>query len=99
MHMASDAVNMLMDSASSQASEAIVGAVRKIAGISEVRRVRVRTSGPQSFVDLTVGVAPGLKVSDGHRLAHARRIPCSGTDTSARPATGRSTSPCSTPAL
>ncbi|MGD9575312.1 cation diffusion facilitator family transporter [uncultured Desulfovibrio sp.] len=70
MHMASDAVNMLMDSASSQASEAIVGAVRKIAGISEVRRVRVRTSGPQSFVDLTVGVAPGLKVSDGHRLAH-----------------------------
>lgn len=70
MHMASDAVNMLMDSGSSQASEAIVIAVRKIAGISEVTRVRVRTSGPQSFVDLTVGVAPGLKVSDGHRLAH-----------------------------
>ena len=70
MHMASDAVNMLMDSGSSQASEAIVVAVRKIAGISEVTRVRVRTSGPQNFVDLTVGVAPGLKVSDGHRLAH-----------------------------
>ena len=70
MHMASDAVNMLMDSGSSQASEAIVVAVQKIAGISEVTRVRVRTSGPQSFVDLTVGVAPGLKVSDGHRLAH-----------------------------
>ena len=70
MHMASDAVNMLMDSGSSQASEAIVIAVRKIAGISEVTRVRVRTSGPQSFVDLTVGVAPGLKVSDSHRLAH-----------------------------
>ena len=70
LHMASDAVDMLMDSGSSQASEAIVGAVKKIAGISEVTRVRVRTSGPQSFVDLTVGVAPGLKVSDGHRLAH-----------------------------
>ena len=78
MHMASDAVNMLMDSASSQASEAIVVAVRKIAGISEVRRVRVRTSGPQSFVDLTVGVAPGLKVSDGHRLAHEAEEAVSG---------------------
>ena len=78
MHMASDAVNMLMDSTSSQASEAIVVAVRKIAGISEVRRVRVRTSGPQSFVDLTVGVAPGLKVSDGHRLAHEAEEAVSG---------------------
>ena len=70
MHMASEAVDMLMDSGSTDASEAIVDAVKKIAGISEVRRVRVRTSGPQNFVDLTVGVAPGLKVSDGHRLAH-----------------------------
>ena len=70
MHMASEAVDMLMDSGSANASEAIVGAVKKVAGISEVRRVRVRTSGPQNFVDLTVGVAPGLKVSDGHRLAH-----------------------------
>ena len=70
MHMASDAVDMLMDTGSSQTSEAIVAGVKNIAGISEVRRVRVRTSGPQSFVDLTVGVAPGLKVSDGHRLAH-----------------------------
>lgn len=70
MHMASEAVDMLMDSGSTHASEAIVDAVKKVAGISEVRRVRVRTSGPQNFVDLTVGVAPGLKVSDGHRLAH-----------------------------
>lgn len=70
LHMASDAVDMLMDTGSAHASEAIGASVKSIAGISEVRRVRVRTSGPQSFVDLTVGVAPGLKVSDGHRLAH-----------------------------
>ena len=70
MHMASDAVDMLMDTGSSHASESIAASVKGIAGISEVRRVRVRTSGPQNFVDLTVGVAPGLKVSDGHRLAH-----------------------------
>jgi len=70
MHMAAEAVDMLMDSGPSHSSEAIVAAVKNVEGISEVRRVRVRTSGSQSFVDLSVGVAPGLKVSDGHRLAH-----------------------------
>ena len=70
LHMASEAVNTLMDSGSAPAQKAITSAVLGVSGIAEVRRVRLRTSGPLTFVDLSVGVEPGLSVSDGHRLAH-----------------------------
>ncbi len=39
-------------------------------GVVEVLRARVRTAGPQAFVDLTVRVAEGTSLHDGHDLAH-----------------------------
>lgn len=70
LHMASEAINILMDSGSDSEREAVASAVTAVPGIIDVRRVRLRTVGPQSFVDLTVGVAPGIRVADGHKLAH-----------------------------
>ncbi|MDD4702104.1 MAG: cation diffusion facilitator family transporter [Desulfovibrio sp.] len=70
IRMAMQAVDTLMDSGSTRERSAIITAVTEIQGITDVRDVRLRSSGPISFVDLTVGVEPGIKVSEGHRLAH-----------------------------
>lgn len=68
--MAMQAVDTLMDSGSTREQQAVIVAVNRVKGITDVRDVRLRSSGPTSFVDLTVGVEPGIKVSEGHRLAH-----------------------------
>jgi len=39
-------------------------------GVVDVLQVRVRQAGPQTFVDLTVRVAEGMSLHDGHDLAH-----------------------------
>lgn len=39
-------------------------------GVVEVLQTRVRQAGPQTFVDLTVRVAEGMSLHDGHDLAH-----------------------------
>lgn len=70
LRMAAESINTLMDSGSTKERGAVAKAVRKVPGITAVRRVRLRNSGPQTFVDLTVGVEPGIRVRDGHRLAH-----------------------------
>lgn len=74
LHMARDAVNTLMDSGSSEECSQIEAVVERLPGITAVRRVRLRTSGPQAFVDLTVGVDPQVRVSEGHRLAHEAEL-------------------------
>ena len=58
LHMAATAVNTLMDSGSAEAQQGVIRAVQAVPGIAEVRRARVRVSGPQSFVDLTWGLRP-----------------------------------------
>ncbi|RRD70096.1 MULTISPECIES: cation diffusion facilitator family transporter [unclassified Desulfovibrio] len=68
--MAAEAVNTLMDSGSAREREAVAQAVGNVPGIASVGGVRVRSSGAQSFVDLSVGVDSGIRVSEGHRLAH-----------------------------
>ncbi|MDR1855600.1 MAG: cation-efflux pump [Desulfovibrio sp.] len=67
--MARDAINALMDSGSPDEERRIRQALATVDGITDIRRVRMRSSGPQSFVDLTVGVEPDLPVKAGHSLA------------------------------
>lgn len=69
--MALKAINALMDCSSASERAAITEAVAALPGIAEVGQVRIRNSGAQAFVDLSVGVAPENSVEDGHRLAHA----------------------------
>ena len=66
LRMAVESINTLMDSGSTKEQGAVVKAVRQEPGITAVRRIRLRNSGPQTFVDLTIGVEPGIRVRDGH---------------------------------
>ena len=70
LHMAREAINMLMDSGSTEEQQAICEAVKHLPGVQDVQRVRLRSSGPHYFVDLTVGVDPAIRVSEGHKIAH-----------------------------
>ena len=54
VRMAMQAVDTLMDSGSTREQQAVIAAVTKVKGITDVRDVRLRSSGPVSFVDLTV---------------------------------------------
>lgn len=69
--MALKAINALMDCSSAAEQSAIAEAVAALPGITKVGQVRLRSSGAQVFVDISVGVAPEISVDDGHRLAHS----------------------------
>lgn len=70
VRMARSAINTLMDSGSAEEQEAIRERVERVPGILAVQRVRQRSSGPNTFVDLVVGVDPQIRVASGHKLAH-----------------------------
>jgi cation diffusion facilitator family transporter len=59
----------LLDEAPSGLKEQIEQAC-DVDGVVEVLQTRVRQAGPQTFVDLTVRVAEGMSLHDGHDLAH-----------------------------
>ena len=69
--LARKAVNDLMDGVSDEMRERVETAALAVPGINHVHSVRMRSSGPASFVDLTVCVPPRLSVEAGHKLAHA----------------------------
>ncbi|MDR3357552.1 MAG: cation-efflux pump [Desulfovibrio sp.] len=70
LRMALEAVNMLMDSGSAREENAVIKAVGTVPGITAMRRLRLRSSGPMTFVDMAVGVEPDIRVCEGHKLAH-----------------------------
>lgn len=70
LRMAREAINMLMDSGSTEEQQAIIEAVQSLPGVETVQRVRLRSSGPHYFVDLAVGVDQAIRVSTGHKIAH-----------------------------
>lgn len=67
--LARKAVHDLMDGGSEELRESVLRAVANVPGVSMVRGVRLRTSGPSAFVDLTLGVPARLTVEGGHRVA------------------------------
>lgn len=68
--MAKRSITALMDGGGQEHEDEIRRKVSSLPGITAVKKVRVRVSGPYSFVDLCVGVEPGLRVEMGHVLAH-----------------------------
>jgi len=60
----------LLDEAPPGMREAVAAAVA-VAGVRAVTRVRVRRSGPETFVDVTLAVEPGTPVERGHAVADA----------------------------
>jgi cation diffusion facilitator family transporter len=62
------AVDVLLDAGVQEAQEGIEKAVGGLPGVLSVRRVRVRQSGPASFVDMLLGVRAGLELEEGHQV-------------------------------
>lgn len=60
----------LLDEVPPRLLEDVRKAVR-VAGVVGVTRVRVRRAGPESFVDVTLCVAPGTSLEQGHEVADA----------------------------
>ena len=58
----------LLDEIPSGLREEVSSALR-IPGVTEVRRVRMRTSGPETFVDVTVAVRSDTSLDEAHDIA------------------------------
>ncbi len=71
LKMAGAAVNTLMDATPLGAAAAVRKAVLAVPGVEGVNDVRVRRSGAQHFVELSLGVLPRQGVEEAHTLAHA----------------------------
>jgi cation diffusion facilitator family transporter len=63
------AVNALLDAVPSDLQGKMEAAARKIPGILTVKRVRVRSSGPELFADITIILDPEMTIDAGHRVA------------------------------
>jgi len=59
----------LLDASSPEARGEILVAALSVGGVVSVERVRMRRSGPESFVDVTIAVAPSLAIGQAHAIA------------------------------
>jgi len=69
LRLASESVGVLMDRAPAEAQAAIAGALERLDGNVQVRRVRTRHAAGRTFVDLVVGVPPDAGVGQAHATA------------------------------
>jgi divalent metal cation (Fe/Co/Zn/Cd) transporter len=67
------AIDVLLDSGVEEAQDSVEAAVSLLPGVLSVRRVRVRQSGPQAFVDLLLGVRAGLDMDEAHEVVRLAR--------------------------
>jgi cation diffusion facilitator family transporter len=62
-------VDDLLDAVPSEMQRTVSAAAAGAAGVEEVRKVRVRRSGPEFFADVTIAVAQGETVEETHAIA------------------------------
>ena len=62
-------VDVLLDSAPRGMTAQIEQAVAQVAGVSAVQRIRVRQSGPATFVDMTLAVPRSASLEEAHEIA------------------------------
>ncbi len=72
------AIDVLLDSGVAEAQDGIELAVAAVPGVLSVRRVRVRQSGPASFVDMLLGVRAGLGLEEAHEVVRQARAAAQG---------------------
>lgn len=68
--LAKKSIHDLLDGSSEQDKQRIEALVHHIPGITAVRRVRIRNSGPLMFIDLVLAVEPHWRIEAGHHMAH-----------------------------
>lgn len=71
--LGAQAIDVLLDAGVQEASGQIERAMLALPGVTGVRRVRVRSSGPASFVDMRLLVQPGLDADEAHQVAREAR--------------------------
>lgn len=64
-------VDALIDAAPPGMADGVKAAVQAVHGVDQVRSVRVRRAGPQTFVDIVVGVGRSLPLAETHAVASA----------------------------
>ena len=69
IRLARDSIDVLMDRAPAESTEAIERALESLHGRTEVRRVRTRHAAGRNFVDLVVGVSPDAGIQQAHATA------------------------------
>lgn len=62
-------VAALLDSVPGELQEAISGAAAAVEGVQAVKQVRVRQSGPEVFVDVTLAIAQSVAFTQAHDIA------------------------------
>ncbi|MBN1393595.1 MAG: cation diffusion facilitator family transporter [Pirellulales bacterium] len=62
-------VNELLDSVPRDLRDRLAAAVGAVPGVAEVRRLRLRRSGPEVFVDATIAVGRGAAFEQAHDVA------------------------------
>ena len=65
------AVAVLLDAAPIGLRDQIERRLATVVGVAEIRQVRVRQAGPQSFVDLTIAVREDASLQESHGVAGA----------------------------
>jgi divalent metal cation (Fe/Co/Zn/Cd) transporter len=79
--LSKNAIDSLMDRDHSEERQRIRQYLAGVPGIVRVERVRTRSSGPDHFIDLTIGVDANLGLDAAHHVAHQaeeailRRLP------------------------
>jgi cation diffusion facilitator family transporter len=63
-------IRVLLDAAPSELAQQIRQGLRGIPGVREIRKLRARQAGAQTFVDATIAVMDGISLEDGHRVAN-----------------------------
>jgi cation diffusion facilitator family transporter len=62
-------INALLDSASANSLETIEKLVLQVPGVTEIERIRVRQSGPTTFVDIRLAAPHDSTLEEAHRTA------------------------------
>ncbi|MGC9259880.1 MAG: cation-efflux pump [Phycisphaerae bacterium] len=69
VRLAVHAVDVLVDRAPAGVEQQLQDIIRRVPGVMDVPRIRVRQGGNRRFVDATIRVNPSASLEEGHRVA------------------------------
>jgi cation diffusion facilitator family transporter len=65
------AIDVLLDRAPTEINHLVADTVSSVNGVKYFHDLKVRTSGPDTFVVLTIHVQPGLTIEDAHSISES----------------------------
>jgi cation diffusion facilitator family transporter len=74
VQLGSRAVGALLDAVPGEVRDSVLAAVDALPGVLEVKQVRVRRSGPETFADVTLTVSRELPLERAHEIATAAEM-------------------------